>query len=123
METFSFSPPINLVEEDKRLLSVTSFGATRSNFKITNGNFSFSITIPGHWQTKSDEKTLDELNNIKELRSQKSIELHVEQVRKKGLILKNDYSLSSLDTLKNGILEEIKNPKYNDLDDLDRDFN
>ena len=37
---------------------------------------------------------------------------------KKGLILKNDYLLSSLDTFKNEILEELKNVKNNDPEDL-----
>ena len=34
METFSFSPPINLVEEGKWLIAVTSFEATNSVFNI-----------------------------------------------------------------------------------------
>ena len=37
---------------------------------------------------------------------------------KKRLILLNDYSLSSLGTFKNEILEELKNVKYNDLEGL-----
>ena len=37
-------------------------------------------------------------------RSQNGNELHVEQVRKNGLISKKDYSLSSLGTFKNEIL-------------------
>ena len=61
MQTFSFSPPINLVEEGKWLIGVTSFECTNSVFNITNENNSFSITIPGLWQTKSDEKSIDEL--------------------------------------------------------------
>ena len=58
METFSFSLPINLVEEVKWLLGVTSFECTNSVFNISNENSSFSITIPGHWQTKYAEKLL-----------------------------------------------------------------
>ena len=38
METFSFNIPINLVEEGKCLLGVTSFEATNSVFNITNEN-------------------------------------------------------------------------------------
>ena len=53
-----------------------------------------------------------------ELRSQNGIELHVEQVRKKGLILIFEYSSSSLGMFKDDILEELKNVKYNDLEDL-----
>ena len=71
-----------------------------------------------HYETESAQKTIDELNNLLELRSQNGIELLVEQVRKKGLILINDYSLSSLGMFKDEILEELKNVKYNDLEDL-----
>ena len=55
-QTFSFNPPINLVEEGKWLLGVSSFQCTNSVFNITNENNSFSIIIPGHYQNKSDEK-------------------------------------------------------------------
>ena len=55
-QTFSFNPPINLVEEGKWLIGVTLFDCTNSVFNITNENNLFSIIIPGHWQTKSDEK-------------------------------------------------------------------
>ena len=118
MHTFSFNPPINLVEEGKWLLAVSSFECTNSVFNITNENNSFSTIIPGHYETESAEKTIDELNKLLELRSQNGIDLHVEQVRKKGLILINDYSLSSLGMFKDELLEELKNVKYNDLEDL-----
>ena len=48
METFSFSPPIMLHEEGKRLLAVSSFECTNSVLNITNENNSLSITLPGH---------------------------------------------------------------------------
>ena len=48
MQTFSFNPPINSVEEGKWLLAVSSFEATNSVFNITNENNTFSITTPGH---------------------------------------------------------------------------
>ena len=118
MQTFSFNPPIKLLEEGKWLLAVSSFECTNSVFNITNDNNSFSIIIPGHYQNKSDEETIDELNKLLELRSQNGIELHVEQVGKKGLILINDYSLSSLGMFKDEILQELKNVNYNDLEDL-----
>ena len=113
-----FNSPIILVEEDKWLLAVSSFECTNSIFIITDDNNSFSIIIQGHYQNESDEKTIDELNKLLELRSQNGIELHVEQVRKKGLILINEYSLSSLGMFKDEILVEVKNEKYNDLEDL-----
>ena len=51
MQTFSFSPPINLVEEGKWLMEVVSFESTNSVFNITIENNSCSIFIPGHWET------------------------------------------------------------------------
>ena len=62
MQTFSFSPPINLIEEGKWRVGLTSFECTNSVFIIINENNSFSITIPGHWQAKSAEKNIIELN-------------------------------------------------------------
>ena len=118
MQTFSFSPPINLLEEGKWLIAVSSFECTNSVFNITNENNSFSIIISGHYETEFAEKTIDELNKLIEL---KSIELHVEEVRKRGKKIKmgnNEYRLSDFDTQKNEILEELKNVKYNDLEDL-----
>ena len=117
MQMFSFNPPINLFEEGKWLLAMSSLECTNSVFNITNENNSFSIIVPGHYETESAEKTIDELNNLLELRSQNGIELHVEQIRKKGLILINDYSLSSLGMFKDEILEDLKNAKFNDLED------
>ena len=117
-QTFSFNPPINLVEEDKWLLAVSSFECTNSVFNITNENNSFSIIIPAHWQTESDEKTIDELNKLLELRS---LELHVEEVRKRTNKIKisdKEYRLSDFDNQKYEIIEELKNVKYNDLTDL-----
>ena len=99
-------------------MAVSSFECTNSVFNITNENNSFSIIIPGHYETESAQKTINELNRLLELRSQNGIELHVEQVRKKGLILINDYSLSSLGMFKDEILEDLKNAKFNDLEDL-----
>ena len=77
MQTFSFNPPINLNEEDKWLLAVSSFECTCSVFNITDESKSFSIIIPGHYQNKTDEKNISDLNKLLEL---KSLELHVEEV-------------------------------------------
>ena len=107
-----------MVEEGKWLLAVSSFECINSVFNITNENKSFSIIIPGHYQNESDEKTINNLNKLLELRSQNGIELHVEQVRKTGLILITDYFLSSLGMFKDEILEDSKNAKFNDLEDL-----
>ena len=110
-QTFSFSPPINLIEEGKWLLAVSSFECTNSVFNITDDNNSFSIIIPGHYETEFAEKIIDELNRLLE---PKSLELHVEEVRKRGNIIKNE----DFDNQKYEILQELKNVKYNDLADL-----
>ena len=118
MQTFSFNPPINLLEEGKWLIAVSSFECTNSVFNITNENKSFSIIIAGHYQTEFAEKNIDELNKLLEL---KSLELHVAEVRKRGTKIKigdNEYNLSDFDTQRNQILTELKNIKYNDLEDL-----
>ena len=118
MQTFSFNPPINLFEEGKWLLGMSSFECTNSVFNITNENNSFSIIIPGLYETESDEKTIDDLNKLLEL---ESLELHLEEVRKRGNKIKigdNEYQLSDFDTQKNEILEELRTAKYNDLEDL-----
>ena len=46
METFSFDPPINLVEEGKLLLAETSFEAFNSVFKLKDENSSSSVFSP-----------------------------------------------------------------------------
>ena len=100
MQSFSFNPPINLVEKGKWLLAVSSFECTNSVFNITNKNNSFSIIIPGHCQTEFAEKMINDLNKLLELRS---LELYVEEVRKRDDKIKmrdNEYKLSDFDTRK-----------------------
>ena len=60
MQTFSLNPPINLVEEIW-LLGVSSFEGTNSFFNLPPENNSFSTIIPGHWNSKSAEKAINEL--------------------------------------------------------------
>ena len=57
-QTFSFNPPLNLVEEGKWLLTVSSFECEKSFFNITNENNSFLLITPGQYQNKSDVKLL-----------------------------------------------------------------
>ena len=117
-QTFSFNPPINLVEEDIWLISVSSFECTNSVFNITDENNSFSIIIPDHWETEFAEKIIEEVNRLLEL---KSLELHVEEVRKRGNTIKfgdKEYKLLDFNNQKYEILEELKKAKYNDLGDL-----
>ena len=56
-----------------------------SVFNITNENNSFSIIIPRHYQTEFAEKMINDLNILLEL---KSLELHVNEVRKRGSKIK-----------------------------------
>ena len=117
-QTFSFNPPINLIEEDKWLLAMSSFECANSVFNITDDNNSFSIIIPAHWESEFADKVIDELNRLLNL---KTLDLHVNEVRKKGDIIKigdQEYKLSDFDNQKYEILEELKNAKYNDLADL-----
>ena len=117
-QTFSFNPPINLIEEGKWLLAVSSFECTNSVFNITDDNNSFSIIIPAHWETEFAENTIDELNKLLELRS---LDLHVNEVRKRGNIIKigdKEYKLSDFGNQKYKILEELRKVGYNDLEDL-----
>ena len=108
MQTFSFNPPINLIEEDKWLLAVSSFECTNSVFNITNDNNSFSIIIQGHWETDFAGKTINEVNRLLDLRS---FELHVNEVRKRGNKIKigdKENKLSDFDNQKHEIIEELK---------------
>ena len=56
LKTFAFNPSINLVEEGKWLLAVTSFQCTNSVFNITDENNSFSVITPGHWYSQNSEE-------------------------------------------------------------------
>ena len=80
---------------------MSSFECTNSVFNITNENISFSIIVPGHYQTELAEKMTKFLNKLLEL---SSLELPVNEVRKKGNEIKigdNEYKLSDFDTQKN----------------------
>ena len=100
MQTFSFNPSKNLSEEGKCLSGVTLFECTNPVFNVTDESNSFSINIPGHYQSKSAEKTINELFMLLEF---KSLELHVKEFRKSGNQIKignNEYKLSDFDTQK-----------------------
>ena len=112
-QTFSFNPPINLFEEGKWLLSVTSFECTSSVLNITDENNSFSITIPGGWRILNylEDDIFDKLKNLLKLKYKNNIELHVEEVRKRGHQINigdKEYKLSDFDTSKDEILEDLK---------------
>ena len=122
MQTFSFNPPINLVEEGKWLLAVSSFECTNSVFNNTNENNSFSIITQGHYENKSDERTIEKLNILLERRSKDGIELHIQEVEYRGHIISlggKEYKLSDLGTQKEEILEKLKKYSvYQSLDDM-----
>ena len=90
MQTFSFDPAINLVEEGNWLLAVTLFDCTNSVFNKTEENNSFSIIIPGQHKTESDEKSIDEINKLLDRKPQNNIVLHVREVRKRGYQKKSE---------------------------------
>ena len=78
-------------------------------FFITHRNNSFSLIIQGHYETDIAEKINNDLNKLLE---PKSLELHVEEVKKRGNKIKmgdNEYKLTDFDTQKNETLEELKN--------------
>ena len=82
MQTFSFSPPINLVQEGKWLLGKTSIEATNSVFDITHGNNSFSTSTPNHWNSEDGEEFVNKPNKLLDLKSEKDIELQIKEVEK-----------------------------------------
>ena len=83
-QIFSFSPPIYLIEEGKCLLRVTSFEATNSVFNINNENTSFSFSIPGYWSCRGGAKSFRKVQKVFEVRSQNDIEVHIQELKKKG---------------------------------------
>ena len=85
METFSLNTPINLPEEGKWLLAVTSVEATNSVFQITDESNSFSISTPSHWNSGDGDELVGKLKEILELRYENDIKLHVGEDRKKEI--------------------------------------
>ena len=106
MQTFSFNSPINLVQEGKWLIAVSLLECTNSVFNKTNENNSFSIIIPGHYKTEFAEKVINDLYELYEL---KSLELHVEAVRKTGSKIKITEKEDKLSDLGNQRMRYSKN--------------
>ena len=84
MQSFAFSPPLNLVEEGRWFLGVSFFGAVISVFKIITKNNSFLIGIPGYWTSRGGTELNNKLRELLEHREQDDIKVHVEEVRKRG---------------------------------------
>ena len=121
MEIFWFNPPVDLSEEGKWLLGVTSFDATNSVFNITDENNSFSVSTPGHWSFRVDTETINKLQNLLELRSQNNFKLHVKENKTRGnqiKIRRIDDDFSDLDTQKYEIIEELNIAEYNGLEHM-----
>ena len=66
MQTFSFNPSINLLEEGKWLLPVTSFESTNTVFLITDKNNSFSVIITSYWKIPNylDDNIINKVKKI-----------------------------------------------------------
>ena len=103
MQTFSFHHPINLVEEGKWIIALTSCEATNTVFNITDENNGFSIPIPGCWYFRGGEETMKGLRQLLGLEAETDIELHVQEVKNRGNHIKigdKETKLSDLDTRK-----------------------
>ena len=90
MEFFSSSPAINLVEEGKWLLALTSVDVTNSLYNFTNENNRFSITIPDYWSPRGGAETIIKLQELLQLKEQDDLELHLEEVSKKENHIKKE---------------------------------
>ena len=111
-ETFSFSPRINLSEEEKWPLRATSVECTNSVFIIIDENNSFSLGTPGNWNSEDGEEFYNKLIKLLELRSDNDIELHVKEVEKGGTRKEkgnSGYNLAGFDPFKSDILSQNKN--------------
>ena len=100
---------------------MTSLKAINSVFNKTDENKFFSDSIPGRWGIPNylvDEK-FDELKILLLNRYHNDIELHLQDVRKRGDKIKincKDFFFSDFDTLDIEILEELKSIFYHDLE-------
>ena len=76
---------------------MSSFECTNSVFNSTDDNNLSSIIIPAHWESEFADKNIDEPNRLLNL---KTLDLHVNKVRKRGSIIKirdKEYKLSDFD--------------------------
>ena len=98
MHKFAFSHPINITEEENRILTVTSFDATNFMMKKKSSN-----TTPRHWTPEGGGENFSNLVKLIELRSETAFEIHVKEVEQRGTqidIESSGCSLASFDFLK-----------------------
>ena len=74
IESFSFNPPMNLDDEGKWLLRVTSFEATNFVFNITDENNSCLKIKPGHWSFRGVAEIIYKLQKLLKLTSQHDVD-------------------------------------------------
>ena len=120
MESLSFSPAVNLSEEGKWVLTMTSFEVPNSVFNITNENNSFSIPTPSYWSAEYGEELNNKLQKLSELRFENDNELCVQEVEKRGTwieIENSGYNVAGFDHFKIELLVELKRVKNKCLED------
>ena len=104
------------------MLAVTSIETSNSVFNITGENNSFSIITPGHWSTENDEETINKLNKLLDPRSENGLDLHINEVNKRGNIIVLDgeeYTYYNLiDRSKYNYIEMLKENRYDDIEDM-----
>ena len=116
METISKNPPINFTEEGKWLSAVKRFETPSLVFDKTVDNNSFSCFTRNHWTPKDGGETVSGLKKLLELRRRIDFEKHLQEDKKRCLILAKDFSLANHDTnQKKEIVEQLKGINYNDL--------
>ena len=121
MDAFSFNPPINLVEEGKWLLGLTSSECTNSVFNKPDENNSFSISTPSHCISEDGQELITKVKKLLELKSENDIQLHVKEFGKRGTrmeIENSGYNLAGFDLFKCETLVELKRIKHKDLEDM-----
>ena len=86
METFSFSPPVNLSEGEKWPIALNSFETTHFVFNITNENKILKSSIPCYRRSPNylEDWFTDRLKNLLKLKFQKDFDLLVREVSKRG---------------------------------------
>ena len=102
---------MNLAELKKWLLAVTYFQVTNSVFNINEENNNFSVSTPKQCRPEASGEIIDKLNISLELRSENAIEIHVNEVKKRGTRIEMEnsgYNSAGCDHFKSQILAKLK---------------